>query len=149
MDKTKLRGQFMEQLWRMYKLEIMYYLREFLVGETAALEYVVTQGGEITPTDISEELKVSRARAANILRSLRGKGYVDMRTDEADRRRVNVAATPAGLAALAEKHAFLESYFDMYIDYIGEENTEEMTRLLKLTADSAPALIERMKSGKA
>ena len=35
MDKTDLRDALMAQLWRMYKMDIMLYLREFLVGETA------------------------------------------------------------------------------------------------------------------
>lgn len=148
MDKTSLREAFIEQLWRMYKLEIMLYLREFLVGETAALEYIAVQQGALTPSEISEALRVSRARTATILRTLREKGYVDMRTDDGDRRRVNVTATRAGLDCLAEKHAFLAEYFDMYIGEIGEDNAVKMTELLKLTADCAPSLMERIKKQK-
>ena len=93
MDKISLREAFIAQLWRMYKLDIMLYLREFLVGETAALEYIATQPAPCTPSEISDSMRVSRARTANVLRSLREKGYVNMRTDEDDRRRVNVTVT--------------------------------------------------------
>lgn len=144
MDKISLREAFIAQLWRMYKLDIMLYLREFLVGETAALEYIATQPAPCTPSEISDSMRVSRARTANVLRSLREKGYVDMRTDEDDRRRVNVTVTDDGLKCLAEKHEFLADYFDMYIGEIGEENAGRMTELLKLTADCAPSLMERI-----
>ena len=50
MDKISLREAFIAQLWRMYKLDIMLYLREFLVGETAALEYIATQPAPCTPS---------------------------------------------------------------------------------------------------
>ncbi len=145
MEKDALCEAFMEQLWRMYKLEIMPYLGEFLVGETAALEYIAMHRGACTPSEISEAMRVSRARTANVLRSLREKGYVDMSTDEGDRRRVNVTATEAGVNCLERKHAFLAGYFGMYIEEIGEENAARMTELLKLTADCAPALMERLK----
>lgn len=38
MEKTDLRNALMAQLWRMYRMDIMFYLREFLVGETALLK---------------------------------------------------------------------------------------------------------------
>lgn len=47
MDKTDLRDALMSQLWRMYKMDIMLYLREFLVGETALLEYIASQEGRL------------------------------------------------------------------------------------------------------
>ena len=112
----------MAQLWRMYKMDIMLYLREFLVGETALLEYICDKKDAVTPSAISEDMHLSRARTANILRTLREKGYVEMEVDSADRRRMNVTATPAGENCLKGKHAFLEDYFDKYVDVLGEDN---------------------------
>lgn len=140
MDKTDLRDALMSQLWRMYKMDIMLYLREFLVGETALLEYIASQEGAVTPTAMSEDMHLSRARTANILRTLREKGYVSMEIDSDDRRRMNVTPTDAGIRYLKDKHAFLEKYFDMYVDVLGEENISQLTALLKVTADSEKAL---------
>lgn len=74
MDKKELRDALMHQLWRMNKMDLMVNMREYLEGESAALNYLYTCGdARVTPSQISENISVSRARMANILRSLRGK----------------------------------------------------------------------------
>ena len=143
MDKIQLRDALMTQLWRMYRMDIMLYLREFLVGETATLEAIVSAEEPLTPTALSELMHLSRARTANLLRTLREKGYISMAMDSEDRRRMNVTPTEAGISYLGEKHAFLEKYFDMYVDVLGEENISGLTKLLKVTADSESALWEK------
>ena len=45
MDKTSLREAFIEQLWRMYKLEIMLYLRAFAYGAHQKTEKAVKKYG--------------------------------------------------------------------------------------------------------
>lgn len=147
MDKVQIRDALMAQLWRMYKMDIMLYLREFLVGETAILEYICSRSGAVTPTEISEDAHLSRARTANILRTLREKGYVAMEMDSEDRRRMNVTATAEGMSYLAGKHAFLEDYFDKYVDVLGEDNISALTALLKVTADSEDALRAKYGAG--
>ena len=147
MDKTDLRDALMSQLWRMYKMDIMLYLREFLVGETALMEYIAMAGRAVTPTEISEEAHLSRARTANILRSLREKGYISMEMDEEDRRRMNVTATQSGLNYLKGKHEYVESYLDRYVEVLGEKNISDLTALLKVTADSEDALRAKYGAG--
>ena len=88
-------------------------------------------------------MHLSRTRTANILRTLREKGYVEMEVDSADRRRMNVTATPAGENYLKGKHAFLEDYFDKYVDVLGEDNISALTSLLKVTADSESRLLAK------
>ncbi len=140
MDKIQLRDALMAQLWRMYKMDIMLYLREFLVGETALLECVASHGEALTPSAISDEAHLSRARTATILRALREKEYITMDVADDDRRKMNVRITEAGIKHLAEKHGFLASYFDKYVEVLGEKNISELTALLKLTADSESKL---------
>ncbi len=146
MDKVELRNALLEQLWRMYRMDIMLYLREFLVGETALMEYIAMAGRAVTPTEISEEAHLSRARTANILRSLREKGYISMEMDEEDRRRMNVTATQSGLNYLKGKHEYVESYLDRYVEVLGEKNISDLTALLKVTADSEAELVSRFGS---
>ena len=141
MDKTQLRDALMAQLWRMYKMDIMLYLREFLVGETALLEYICDKKDAVTPSAISEDMHLSRARTANILRTLREKGYVEMEVDSADRRRMNVTATPAGENCLKGKHAFPIRI--SIVDVLGEDNISALTSLLKVTADSESRLLAK------
>lgn len=136
MEKSQLRDALVHELWRMTKMDIIGHLREFVEGETAALYYLCNCGSEtLTPTQISEYLQVSRARAANILRSLREKKYVVMDIAEDDRRKMDVAVTAAGRKAVEDKYQFLLRYFDLYIDVLGEEDIADLTRLLKKTVD--------------
>ena len=137
MDKAALRDGLMQQLWRMNKMDLMVNIREFLEGESAALNYLNGCGEEsVTPSQISENICVSRARMANILRSLRGKGYIEMEISAADRRKMDVRITPAGREYCREKYDFLVRYFDLYVDVLGEEDIKDLTRLIKKTADN-------------
>lgn len=87
-DKTALRDGLIAELWRMNKMDIILHLREFVEGETAAL-WFLRSCETATPSQISENLNVSRARAANILRSLRQKGFVEMEIASSDRRKMD------------------------------------------------------------
>ncbi len=143
MDKIKLRDDLMHELWRLNKMDLMLTLREFIEGETATLWYLRTLNGEkVTPSQISDNLKVSRARAANILRALRGKGFVTMDIASEDRRKMEVMLTEKGKAFLDEKYSFLVRYFDIYVDVLGENDILELTRLLKKTVDNTVLLCE-------
>ena len=143
MDKVQIRDALMAQLWRMYKMDIMLYLREFLVGETAILEYICSRSGAVTPTEISEDAHLSRARTANILSSLRKKGFITMDIAEDDRRRMSVALTEKGRTFFLDKYNFLVEYFDLYVEVIGEKDIAELIRLLRKTVDSEKQLAFR------
>ena len=146
MDKSELRDALMQQLWRLNKLDLMVSLREFIEGELAALYYLRGCDEAVTPSQISENLRVSRARAANILRALREKGYVEMSIAEDDRRKMDVYLTEEGRRYCDEKYAYLVRYFDLYVDVLGENDILELTRLLKRTADEEVLLRESEES---
>ncbi|HIX50567.1 MAG TPA: winged helix DNA-binding protein [Candidatus Borkfalkia faecavium] len=130
MDKTQLRDGLMRELRRMTKLDIIAGLREFVEGEIAALYCLNEAEGALAPSQLSEELKVSRARTANILRSLRGKGFVEMDISAGDRRKMDVRCTEAGRAFLEEKYTAVLRLFEAYVDALGEEDILQLTRIL-------------------
>ncbi len=146
MDKKSLRRELMHELWRMNKMHLIVTLQEFVEGETATLAYLndVAQP-KITPSMISDNLRISRARAANILRSLRGKGFVRMDIAEDDRRKMYVFITDKGKKHLSDKQQFLTDYFDLYVEVLGEEDTKELIRLIRKTADNERLLTDESK----
>lgn len=155
MEDEKLRDALIQQLWRMNKMDIVTHLREFIEGELATLWFLNVRGDTtVIPSMISDNLRISRARTAIILRTLREKGYVTMDISEQDRRKMTVVLTDAGRRYLNEKYDFLLEYFDKYIEVLGAENIEELTELLKLTADKEECLAtwiegeKRKKEGK-
>ena len=101
MTREELRDELMTQLWRMNRMDMIELLREFIEGETAALWFMASAGKDrVSPSQISDEIRVSRARAANILRSLRSKGFVEMEIASSDRRKMDVRLTDAGRRSL-------------------------------------------------
>ena len=141
MDKTQLRDGLMRELRRMTKLDIIAGLREFVEGEIAALYCLTEAEGALAPSQLSEELKVSRARTANILRSLRGKGFVEMDISAGDRRKMDVRCTEAGRRRFKEKYDMLLAGVDRYVELLGEDDIKEFTRLLQRAADCAVRLL--------
>lgn len=145
MTREELRDELMTQLWRMNRMDMIELLREFIEGETAALWFMASAGKDrVSPSQISDEIRVSRARAANILRSLRSKGFVEMEIAPEDRRKMDVVLTPRGRRFLEEKYARLVRNFDAYVEVLGDANISELSRLLKLTADSNDRLQEKI-----
>lgn len=135
MDKIQLRDGLIQELWHMTKLDVIASLREFVEGETAALFFLCGAQGAVSPSQISENLQISRARTANILRSLREKGFVEMDISAGDRRKMDVRSTEAGKKFLDEKYAVLLRWFDAYVDALGEADICELTRLLHKTVE--------------
>ena len=108
MEDEKLRDALIQQLWRMNKMDIVTHLREFIEGELATLWFLNVSGDTtIIPSMISDNLRISRARTAIILRTLREKGYVTMDISEEDRRKMTVLLTESGKSYLDEKYEFL------------------------------------------
>ena len=141
MQNDKLRDALIEQLWRMNKMDIISHLLEFIEGELATLWFLKMNAGQtVIPSMISDSLRISRARTAIILRTLREKGYVFMEISEEDRRKMTVVMTEDGERYLSEKYKFLLDYFDKFIEVLGAEKIRELTALLQLTADKEAEL---------
>ena len=142
--KEHLRNELMQELWRMNKMDIIVHLMEIIEGETAVLGYLARCNGKlVNPSMISEELNISRARTANILRSLRKKELIVMEIDDDDRRKMQVGLTEKGRNFFAEKFDFIVRYLDLYVEVIGEEDIAELIRLLKKTVESEDVLKSR------
>ncbi|MCC2864665.1 MarR family winged helix-turn-helix transcriptional regulator [Anaerovorax odorimutans] len=136
MDKRQLRDSFLGSLQKMYDMELVAPLMEFCQGEMRVLLYLDAHKKEtVYPSTLSDSLFVTRQRITTILSALRKKGYVIMETAQEDRRRMQVRLSLAGGRYVTEKRRFVEQYFDMLLDAIGEKNMLEFQRLVQLTAE--------------
>lgn len=136
MNKIELRNDLTTSLVTLYDLEIFASMMEYCQGEMRVLIYLeLNNGNEVYPSDISESLHVTRQRITSILSSLRKKGYVSMETAENDRRRKKVVLTKNARKYVITKGKWIESYFDTLIEKLGEENTQELTRLINLSIE--------------
>lgn len=136
MNKKNLLNDLTTSLQTMYDMEVFASMIEFCKGEMRVLLYLYTNyGSEIYPSDLSNSLNVTRQRITSILSSLRKKGYVSMEISETDRRKMRVALTKEAKKPVIKKLKELENYYDTLLEGLGEENTQELTRLINLSIE--------------
>ena len=140
MEKMILKNQLIEALGKVYYLEAFSQLVEFLQGELYILYFLSTKNDESTsPSQISEGLHMTRPRTTAALSSLRKKGYVTTKSNDDDRRRVDVMITEKGRAYLEGKKKAVNQNLDIFIDELGVGNAKELIRIIDLAANAMDA----------
>lgn len=139
MEDYKLKNQLIEALGKVYYMEAFSQLVEFLQGELYVLYYLATRDeAEASPSEISENLHMSRPRTTATLAALRKKGLVVTRSNDRDRRRVDVMITGKGIEHLERKKDAVNENLDLFIGGIGEEEALHLIRII----DKAAGLME-------
>lgn len=90
----------------------------------------ISQGEAVMISQISQKLEVSNAAATQMIDAMAKQGLVERIYDEHDRRITLVKLTEDGIKAL--KIAFMQTthYLDGLFDYLGEEDTANLMRLI-------------------
>ena len=132
MDNIQLRNLLITSLMKMYEMDVFRNLAIFLQGEVQVLFYLGQNiGREINPSELSDNLHVSRPRITATLASLRKKKYVSMELCKDDRRRMLVTLTPIGLDFIKDKQKQVERYFDLLVEGLEKDNVLELNRLIE------------------
>ena len=132
MDNIQLRNLLITSLMKMYEMDVFRNLAIFLQGEVQVLFYLGQNiGREINPSELSDNLHVSRPRITATLASLRKKKYVSMELCKDDRRRMLVTLTPIGLDFIKDRQKQVERYFDLLVEGLEKDNVLELNRLIE------------------
>ena len=115
MKAEAVRNELLDSLYHILDLEAFSTLDDFLQGETLLLRELALRREPVCPSDLSDQVHLSRPRITAAL---------------ADRRRVEVTITPAGMALIGEKLERLNAYFDRLVLGLGAEKTYELIRLI-------------------
>lgn len=105
----------------------------FLIkGEDAILMYLLKGNVDktVTPTEISESLKISTARVAASLNGLESKGLLTREIDPNDRRKIIIDLTKKGIIQaeeLAESHL---NNISRILSLLGEEDTQALIKIV-------------------
>ncbi|WP_409227628.1 MarR family winged helix-turn-helix transcriptional regulator [Gudongella sp. SC589] len=135
MDDYRLKNQLIEALGKVYYMEAFSQLVEFLQGELYVLYYLAgSDEMETSPSEISEKLHMSRPRTTATLTALRKKGFVVTRSNEKDRRRVDVMITGKGKEHLEMKKDAVNHNLDLFIEGIGSEEALHLIRIINKAA---------------
>ena len=109
------------------------FTEQALSGEMAVMRALLLAGGSLTPSELADRAWVSSARIANILRALEAKGWVVREHSMTDRRRVHVTVTEKGRQDLEIRRREFEDRVAAFLKQLGEEDTNELVRLLRRT----------------
>jgi DNA-binding MarR family transcriptional regulator len=90
----------------------------------------INQGEAVRISQISSKLEITNAATTQMIDTLESQGFVERQYDDSDHRITLVKLTEDGKAAL--KFAFMQTtvYLDGLFDYLGEEDTNNLTRLI-------------------
>ncbi|MCI8770083.1 MAG: MarR family transcriptional regulator [Lachnospiraceae bacterium] len=101
-------------------------------GEYGVLRHLLDVEDKISAGMLTERLHVVPGRMTDILNSLEKKGLIKRYRDEEDKRRVNVRITDAGKREVKEKRKYISKEYQGMFQILGEENTKELIRLLRI-----------------
>lgn len=83
-----------------------------------------------TMTAITDLLRCSKPAVSKSIRLAEEKGLIERRTDKKDRRNVYIVLSPEGEAVFIRLHEQMQQTLQRIGDKMGEDDMEEMTRLL-------------------
>lgn len=124
-----------ETLWTMH-LENMRVLdkivgRSNTRGESGVLLYLYHVGRPMFPGELTEKLGLTTGRIANILRVLEQAQLVARTPDRLDKRRVQVALTPAGEAEALRQNAEGIAFHARLLKALSDEEARAFLDMLK------------------
>ncbi|MBQ7295628.1 MAG: MarR family transcriptional regulator [Clostridia bacterium] len=112
-------------------------LKLSLKGENLLLMILSDLGGSGTPGKIIERLDFTGARLSAIIKSMEGKGLVERRRNEGDKRSTIVVLTQQGKEHYLKLRAEIISNALTIIEQLGEKDVCEFLRIIKKLADIA------------
>ena len=100
-------------------------------GENRILHYLYQeQRNDVTPSELSEQLHVTRARVTAEVKELQKKEYVQAVHPKTDRRRVYLMLTPPGTSYIVERIHSVQQCIETLQKGLGETDVLEIVRLL-------------------
>ena len=100
---------------------------------TSLLEAIPPGGSGIKVSELSHRLHVTPAAVTHLINDLEKTGRVERVADPADRRLVLLRPTEAGRQVIAAANEQFYKFLKGLIEFLGEDDSREFTRLMSLT----------------
>ena len=127
---NNLKNEFIEALLQLYISNQASSIAEMLEGEHAVLSYILKEKQDVTPTNISLKLGITKSRVTAILNSLHEKELVLLKRKSDDRRKIIVSLTEKGEEAIVSKLIVLDNKILKLIEEIGVEKSIMLIEIL-------------------
>ena len=127
---NNLKNEFIEALLQLYISNQASSIAEMLEGEHAVLSYILKEKQDVTPTNISLKLGITKSRVTAILNSLHEKALVLLKRKSDDRRKIIVSLTEKGEEAIVSKLIVLDNKILKLIEELGVEKSITLIEIL-------------------
>ena len=127
---NNLKNEFIEALLQLYISNQASSSAEMLEGEHAVLSYILKEKQDVTPTNISLKLGITKSRVTAILNSLHEKELVLLKRKSDDRRKIIVSLTEKGEEAIVSKLIVLDNKILKLIEELGVEKSITLIEIL-------------------
>ncbi|MCK9471842.1 MAG: MarR family transcriptional regulator [Bacilli bacterium] len=124
-ELRKLKDEFLMYLYEISKMKMVGYIANFIQGEDALMLRLFLNG-PMTPKELSEELKVTKGRVTAIINKLKNKKYVDVKTNDEDRRSVTINLSNLGREYFQGKLDIADNYFDNVFSVLGLDDSKNL-----------------------
>ncbi len=131
MDYREMAGELLRLRSEQFKSGVWRQTAKLAQGEHLALYYLQSHNGETYPRQLSDELSVSTARTAAMLRDMEEKGWVIRRDDPSDNRHILVTLTGDGREEMSRRREQTLSALAGALEALGPEDSAELIRILK------------------
>ncbi len=135
MDYKDLALEFIEVMNQSRKRSVPKQIDDSMRGEHFVLNYISEHEGNVTPSDISNEMGITTARIAAALNSLEKKGLIIRRIDAEDRRRILIDITDIGREQVKNHYQMILDTTIHMLEYLGEEDAKHYIRIMKKMVD--------------
>lgn len=106
-------------------------LSNMLRGELFVLNYLYDHDTMVHPKELSENLSVSTARIASLLKHMEEKKLIVRTQDTADSRQIIVRLTPDGERIIQKHRKDVLSYLARTLESLGPDDAREYIRIQK------------------
>ncbi len=134
--RNELKTSFLKAMMRFRKMGMPVPPGENIrIGELFVLGRISEQG--VNMTEIQNNLFMTKSAVSQILSDLEGRRLIRREIDPSDRRKIKVTLTDDGKKFLQRQRQYADDVLELTITRFGEENMNELLRLLNKLTDVA------------
>ncbi len=134
--RNELKTSFLKAMMRFRKMGMQVPPGENIrIGELFVLGRISEQG--VNMTEIQNNLFMTKSAVSQILSDLEGRRLIRREIDPSDRRKIKVTLTDDGKKFLQRQRQYADDVLELTITRFGEENMNELLRLLNKLTDVA------------
>lgn len=131
MDREVLAKEIIETFEVVNAERILDKIKFTVKGENILLLLLEDYGGRSTPSKLIERLDYSAARLSAVIKSLEGKGYVEILRNDKDKRSKIIALTADGESFCRQMRREMTTNALSIIEELGEKDTSELLRIFR------------------